>query len=122
MLSTKQAETIRTQNDCFRQSLPFPSEIPGRVFITSGILKLVDNSVAKEDHLADLFAAVRGYQAFDTANDPYHEHDFGSFVFHGQKCFWKIDYYDLALQVASADPSDLLLTTRMMTIMLAEEY
>jgi hypothetical protein len=32
-----------------------------------------------------------------TNNDPYGEHDFGSFELAGEKFFWKIDYYDFAL-------------------------
>ena len=39
-------------------------------------------------------------------NDPYGEHDFGSFRYAGETIFWKFDYYDVDLQMHSPDPSD----------------
>jgi hypothetical protein len=59
---------------------------------------------------------IRNYDDFCHANDPYEEHDFGSFEADGHKIFFKIDYYD------SPDPSDPAVTNRVITIMLAEEY
>ena len=57
-----------------------------------------------------------------SANDPYNEHDFGSFNHKGEQIYWKIDYYDKNYQYCSEDPSNLSITNRAMTIMLAEEY
>ena len=54
-----------------------------------------------------------------TANDPYGEHDFGSFDYKGQKIFWKIDYYDLNYEYMSENPADPTITNRVLTIMLA---
>ncbi|MFZ1952935.1 MAG: DUF3768 domain-containing protein [Pseudolabrys sp.] len=56
------------------------------------------------------------------ANDPHHEHDFGSFDADGQTIFFKIDYYDRALMFHSPDPANPSVTQRIMTIMLAHEY
>jgi Protein of unknown function (DUF3768) len=55
-------------------------------------------------------------------NDPYGEHDFGNFTLAGRKFFWKIDAYDANMEFGSEDPADPSQTTRVLTIMLAEEY
>ena len=49
------------------------------------------------------------------------ELDFGSFTQQGRKLFWKIDTYDAACEFGSEDPADPTKTTRVLTIMLAEE-
>jgi hypothetical protein len=65
---------------------------------------------------------VAEFDAFTPANDPYGEHDFGSFEHNGRTIFWKIDYYDRMLKMHSPNPADSAVTTRMLTVMLAEEY
>jgi hypothetical protein len=52
-------------------------------------------------------------------NDPHGEHDFGSFEVDGRKIFWKIDLYEEP-EVKGADGQPV--TTRVLTIMLAEEW
>jgi Protein of unknown function (DUF3768) len=61
----------------------------------------------------------RSYDDFCHANDPYEEHDFGSFEVDGQTIFFKIDYLDKSRSYYSPDPSDPDVTERVITIMLA---
>jgi hypothetical protein len=104
-------EKIRTLNDAFRRSFA-----GGKVMMTAGILALP--AVTK----ARLLDALRIFDGFTADNDPHGEHDFGSFEVDGRKHFWKIDYYDAALEFGSEDPADPTKTTRVLTIMLASEY
>lgn len=62
------------------------------------------------------------FDEFNEGNDPHDEHDFGSFQIEGQIVFWKFDYYGLTMTAGSEDLSDPAYTTRVLTIMLAEEY
>jgi hypothetical protein len=66
--------------------------------------------------------AVRSFSDFTVNNDPYREHDFGAFEIDGEKLFFKIDYYDLKLEAHSPDAADAVVTHRVLTIMLANEY
>ena len=65
---------------------------------------------------------MRTFDDFSEDNDPWGEHDFGSFEHNGRTINWKIDYYDLALRFHSPDAADPAVTRRVLTIMLAEEY
>lgn len=102
---------IKTLNDTFRQTFT-----GGRVMLTAGI-----NSKSQDD-IARILSKVRQFNHFTEANNPYNEHDFGSFDYKGEKIFWKIDYYDKNYQYLSEDPSNPNLTNRVMTVMLASEY
>jgi len=102
---------IRELNDAFRTTLK-----GGRVMVTSGVAELSDVLKSK------VLMRVANFQDFTPANDPHGEHDFGSFMLLGQKFFWKIDYYDKEMEQGSKDPSDPEKTTRVLIIMLAEEY
>lgn len=102
---------IRTLNDTFRQT-----GLGGRQLITPGISEMGVASIM------ELHRLIADFDNFSEDNDPYHEHDFGSITFQGQTVFWKIDYYDRALTAGSPDPSDPDVTTRVLTIMLAQEY
>jgi Protein of unknown function (DUF3768) len=71
---------------------------------------------------AEALVQVAHFWDFTADNDPHGEHDFGSFTLVGRKFFWKIDHYDKRCEFGSEDPSDPEKTTRVLTLMLAEEY
>ena len=102
---------IKTLNDNFRHSLQ-----GGRVILTSGI------RAKTQDEIAEILEKVRSFDNFTTANDPYGEHDFGSFDYKGQKIFFKIDYYDLNYEYMSENPADPTITNQVLIIMLASDY
>jgi hypothetical protein len=93
-------DSIRALNDAFRTTLT-----GGRVMFTQGVAAL-----GQED------------EDFDADNDPYGEHDFGMIVARGHELLFKIDYYDRDLVHHSPDAADPSVTTRVLTIMLADEY
>jgi hypothetical protein len=69
-----------------------------------------------------VYAKVQAFDDFTNGNDPYSEHDFGSFEFAGETCYFKIDYMDKAMKYGSDDPADETKTTRLLVIMRADEY
>lgn len=109
----RKTERVRELNDAFRTTLD-PAK--GQVMLTQGINAL------PSDVKAMVVRRVATFSAFTPDNDPHGEHDFGNFEIGGRKVFWKIDYYDAAMQYGSDDPADEEKTTRVLTIMLAEEY
>lgn len=106
-----QTQQIRTLNDELRQHL-----ISGGVVMTPGIAALGPVAVER------IVKTIAVFNDFCNANDPYDEHDFGSFEAEGETIFFKIDYYDRTLTNHSPDPADPSVTERIMTIMLASEY
>ena len=111
MADTSAAERIRKLNDAFRTSMS-----GGKVLMTAGVDAL------PSDVKAIVIRRVATFCDFTADNDPHGEHDFGNFEFAGRKFFWKIDTYDAAMELGSEDPADPAKTTRVLTIMLAEEY
>ena len=57
--------------------------------MTTGIAALGSEAVA------NIVKTIEVYDDFCHANDPYEEHDFGSFEADGHTIFFKIDYYRL---------------------------
>jgi Protein of unknown function (DUF3768) len=104
-------EAIRKLNDELRQNLG-----AGTALITAGVAARGAESVAR------IVKTIAVYDDFCHANDPYEEHDFGSFEVDSNKLFFKIDYLDKSRCYHSPDPSDPSVTERVITIMLAEEY
>ena len=98
-------------NDAFRIS-----GAGGILGVTPGIKAL------GEIALALIVDDIRFRAEFSVENDPHGEHDFGVVLHVGQRIFWKIDYYDVDLRFGSPDPADPAVTTRVLTVLLAEEY
>jgi hypothetical protein len=104
-MKTEHAVEIAKLNDRFRRS-------GFGIMLTQGVQELED--------LSGLMYEVCRFNEFTEDNDPYGEHDFGSIVWHGEKVFWKIDYYDQALEYGEDPLSPDC--RRVMTVMLASEY
>ena len=102
---------VRELNDAFRTTFE-----GGRVLITAGVGALPPILAC------EVLQKVRTFTDFTPDNDPYGEHDFGSFELAGHTFIWKIDYYDKSITFGSEDPADPEQTTRVLTIMLAEDY
>lgn len=109
------AEQIRALNDTMRRNILNPYALGG-IILTPAVAALSDF-----DRFA-LLDEVRCFEDFTPANDPYGEHDFGAINFHGEKYFWKIDYYDRNMRYHSPDPANAKLTHRILTIMRTDEY
>ena len=105
-------ERIARLNDLLRQGHA-PN---GKIMSTAGMQARGDVFVS------NALREVANFHQFGEDNDPHQEHDFGSFEIDGAKLFFKIDYYAPDLKQGSEDPTDPQKTTRVLTIMLAEEY
>ena len=112
-IEAPQAETtkIRELNDLLRREF-----IGGQIYLTEGVA-----AISQSERRA-VITALREFDHFSPDNDPYGEHDFGAFTVKSQKYFFKISYYDKSLEYGSPDPSDVSLTTRVLTLMFASEY
>jgi hypothetical protein len=99
-------------NDAFRRSFD-----GGRVMVTRGVAALhpfIQGNIIFE---------VRRFSAFNDQNDPCGEHDFGAIDVDGAgKVIWKIDSFAPDMRFGGDGPANTALTSRVLTIMLAEEY
>ena len=109
--TTATASAICALNDQLRRNMK-----GGIVVFTPGAMALGQTMTWRILH------AVATFDAFDTGNDPYGEHDFGTVLIDDKRLFWKIDYYDRSMQRHSPNPADAAVTERVLTIMLASEY
>jgi uncharacterized protein DUF3768 len=105
------ADRIRVLNDNFRSTF-----VGGRLFMTIGVDALPVDTKAR------VLLAVQSFSNFTEDNDPHREHDFGSLEIEGETYFFKIDYFALDMIGGSEDPADPEKTTRVLTIMRADEY
>ena len=102
---------IRAQNDYFRATGT------GGVFLmTTGVDAL------PPDIKATVLRRTLTFFDFTAENDPHKEHDCFSFEAGGKTFIAKIDYYDKSMTYGSEDPADPEQTTRVLTVMLAEDY
>src|SRR5437588_12113022 len=97
------AAKIRALNDAFRTTMT-----GGRVMMTAGVDAL------PSDVKAMVIRRVATFSDFNADNDPHKEHDFGSFELGGRKFFFKLDYFDSAMEFGSDDPADPSKTTRVL--------
>jgi hypothetical protein len=104
------AERIRALNDAFRRSF-----VGGTVMITAG-------EAMPLDQRRSLLAKVRCFEAFDEDYHPHGEPDFGAVDEASVRYFWRIDCYDRATEMGSPDPADPEVTTRVLTILRADQY
>src|SRR5215207_5346471 len=102
---------IRDLNDQLRRSLG-----GGVLVMTRGIIDL-----GAKRQMA-ILSAIAAFDDFSPENDPYGEHDFGALTVEGERILFKIHYLDRGLTGHSSDPADPTVTTRVLTVMLAEEY
>ena len=92
------------ENDKLRKAIPIISK-PNIFVVTRGIANL------PAEEQAQIIQKVKDFNNFNEENNPYGEHDFGSFMHNDRKIFWKIDDY------AGSEGFNLVLT-----VMFADEY
>src|SRR5215213_1355903 len=105
------ADRIRELNDRFRKTMT-----GGQVLMTAGVNTL------PSDVKATVIQRVATFSDFNTDNDSHEEHDFSLFTLAVCKFFLRIEHYDAKMEFGLEDPADPAKTTRVLTIMLAEEY
>jgi Protein of unknown function (DUF3768) len=104
-------KTIARLNDEFRSTFEV-----GKVLMTAAV------STLSAELRAAAIVAVQTFSIFSKDNDPYGEHDCACFTLNGQCFFWAIDYYDETCIYRSKDLCDEDVTTRVPTLMLAQDY
>ena len=104
-------QRIRLLNDSLRTTF-----VGGKIMLTAGVDAL------PPEVKAEVLSKVRMFADFNGDNDPHGERDFGSFEIDGEKYFFKLDYYSPDMEGGSEDPADPTKTTRVLTIMRADEY
>jgi hypothetical protein len=105
MSKTDKTGRIRELNDVLRRTFG-----DGKVVMTDGVAALA------ETDLSQLLKKVRSFDEFTSDKDPYGEHDFGATKFDDTA------YFSPDMEGGSGDPADPAKTTRVLTIMRADEY
>lgn len=114
--TTSRTATIARLNDAARLGL----DRRARIMFTRNCLETF--RMSQDEHpaiiQAQLLAAFRCCEF--AADSP--ERDFASILFRERKVWMKIDYYDLDCAYGSEDSADASITTRVITILLPEDY
>ena len=105
---------IAELNDQLRQNLFTPGQ--NQVFVSAAVSSLPYLERAL------LLDKVQKFNDFNESNNPYGERDFSRIEHNGTNYFWKIDYYNKTMDAGSEDASNPDITTRVLTIMRADEY
>ena len=105
---------IAELNDKLRQNI-FNSG-KDKVILTQGVSNLPFDEQLK------ILIKVKDFNDFTPDNSHWGENDFGKLEHNNTDYFWKIDYYNRDMDAGSDDPSNLDITTRVLTIMRADEY
>lgn len=105
---------IAELNDKLRKHMWSPGH--NKVVLTRGVcvLPLTEQML--------LMKKIQDFDNFNAANDPYKIHDFAKVEHNGTDYFFKIDFYNETMDAGSDDPSNPDITTRVLTIMRADEY
>lgn len=93
-----------------------------RIVITANCLNTL---AAGDDPEKRILAQIKVRLALQNWQPPANddgEHDFGILVVDDTKLFFKIDYYDRDLEHGSEDPANPEVTTRVLTVMLPDDY
>jgi Protein of unknown function (DUF3768) len=105
---SQSTQKIARLNDALRTSFA-----GGRLMVTAGVSALPPSTQV------DVLCAVQAFNTFTPDNDPHGEHDFGRIEVGDCLVFWKIDLYeDPVVKDEQGQPK----VTRVLTLMLAEEY
>lgn len=121
---SEKSKMLALQNDIFRTASINPlmlrekylMGLEGQTVTTEGVraLGLIE--------MVDVLELVALFNEFTHENDPYGQHDYGSFDFKGKTIIWRIDYYDNNYRGGSPEPTDPKQTKRVLTVMLPTEY
>jgi hypothetical protein len=105
-------------NNRFREQVLLGHLGHHRILATRGILAL------GADALQEILHAVLSFREedFRESFEPWGDRDFIVLDYLGQKIYAKIDTYDPSLEFQSPDPTDDVVTVRVLTLMLPDEY
>ena len=105
---SQKTQDIAKGNDIFRRD--FNQE---KIILTPG--------VESSPYRNAIIESVKNFDDFNENNDPYGERTFAAFYVHGEKYFFKIDFFTSEFE-AGADPYEDSTFKRVLTVMRSDEY